>query len=169
MAIIKTSWEKVKEDNEKDNYSLITPSGFKQQKYDTSIVPGGYLYHRCHLIAWKLGGIDVDKRNLMTGTQSFNVKGMKQFEDEVYNYLKENKTNHVLYRVTPYFDINNALSWEHKYSNPIEITEIIGVFIDNFDSFNISMWICLDKVVYINVTDKNADYLIKYLYERYPY
>ena len=68
-----------------------------------------------------------------------------------------------------YFDINNALSWEHKYSNPIEITEIIGVFIDNFDSFNISMWICLDKGVYINVTDKNADYLIKYLYERYPY
>ena len=67
------------------------------------------------------------------------------------------------------FDINNNLNWEHKYDNPIEIAEIIGVFIDNFDSFNISMWICLDKGVYINVTDKNADYLIKYLYERYPY
>ena len=68
-----------------------------------------------------------------------------------------------------YLDINNALSWEHKYSNPIEVTDIIGVFIDNFDSFNISMWICLDKGVYINVTDKNADYLIKYIFERYPY
>lgn len=67
MAIIKTSWEKVKEDNEKDNYSSITPSGFKQQKYDTSIVSGGYLYHRCHLIAWKLGGIDVN------GKLHFNV------------------------------------------------------------------------------------------------
>lgn len=110
MAIIKTSWKKANEDEEKDDYSSITPSGFKQQKYDTSIVPGGYIYHRCHLIAWKLGGIDVDKRNLMTGTQSFNVKGMKQFEDKVYNYLKENQTNHVLYRVTPYFEGNNELA-----------------------------------------------------------
>ena len=93
-----------------DDYSSITPSGFKQQKYDTSIVPGGYLYHRCHLIAWKLGGIDVNKRNLITGTQSFNVKGMKQFEDQVYNYLKENQTNHVLYRVTSYFEGNNELA-----------------------------------------------------------
>ena len=110
MAIIKTSWEKVKEDNEKDNYSSITPSGFKQQKYDTSIVSGGYLYHRCHLIAWKLGGIDVDKRNVMAGTRDFNVKGMKKFEDRVYNYLKQNQTNHVLYRVTPYFEGNNKLA-----------------------------------------------------------
>ena len=27
------------------------------------------------------------------------------------------------------FDINNNLNWEHKYDNPIEIAEIIGVFI----------------------------------------
>ena len=110
MAMVKTNWQKANEDDEKDNYSSITPSGFKQQKYDTSIVPGGYLYHRCHLIAWKLGGIDVDKRNLITGTQSFNVKGMKQFEDQVYNYLKENQTNHVLYRVTPIFRNDNLLA-----------------------------------------------------------
>lgn len=110
MAMIKTSWEKIKEDNQKDNYSSITPSGFIQKQYDTSIVIGGYLYHRCHLIAWKLGGIDIDKRNLMTGTRDFNVKGMKQFEDRVYNYLKQNQSNHVLYRVTPYFEGNNQLA-----------------------------------------------------------
>lgn len=110
MAIIKTSWEKANADNEKDNYSSIMPTGFKQQKYDTSIVPGGYLYHRCHVIAWKLGGIDVEERNIMTGTQSFNINGMKQFEDKVYNYLKENQTNHVLYRVTPYFEGENELA-----------------------------------------------------------
>lgn len=110
MAIIKTSWEKANEDNEKDDYSLITPSGFKQKKYDTSIVPGGYIYHRCHMIAWKLGGVDVDERNLMTGTQSFNVKGMKRFEDMVYDYLRENQSNHVLYRATPYFEGNNELA-----------------------------------------------------------
>lgn len=110
MAMIKTCWEKANEDDEKDDYSSITPTGFKQNKYDTNIVPGGYLYHRCHIIAWKLGGIDVDKRNIMTGTQSFNIDGMKQFEDKVYEYLEENKTNHVLYRVTPYFESNNELA-----------------------------------------------------------
>ena len=68
------------------------------------------MYHRCHLTAWKLGGIDVDERNLITGTQSFNVNGMKIFEDKVYNYLKENQLNHVLYRVTPYFEDNNELA-----------------------------------------------------------
>ena len=29
---------------------------------------------------------------------------------KLYNYLKENKSNHVLYRVTPYFDGNNKLA-----------------------------------------------------------
>lgn len=110
MAMVKTSFEKAGLDDEKDNYSSITPSGFEQKKYDTSIVPGGYLYHRCHLIAWKLGGVDTDERNLMTGTQSFNINGMKEFEDIVYDYLKENKSSHVLYRVTPYFEGNNKLA-----------------------------------------------------------
>ena len=109
MAMIKTCWKKANEDDKKDDYSSITPSGFRQKKYDTNIVPGGYIYHRCHLIAWKLGGIDVDERNLITGTQNFNINGMKPFEDKVYNYLRENKTHHVLYRVTPYFDGNNEL------------------------------------------------------------
>lgn len=109
MAMIKTCWKKANEDDKKDDYSSITPSGFRQKKYDTNIVPGGYIYHRCHLIAWKLGGIDVDEKNLITGTQNFNINGMKPFEDKVYNYLRENKTNHVLYTVTPYFDGNNEL------------------------------------------------------------
>ena len=115
MAMIKTCWNKANEDEEKDDYSSINPTGFKQKKYETNIVPGGYLYHRCHIIAWKLGGLDVDRRNLMTGTQNFNVNGMKKFEDKVYNYLKQNQSNHVLYRVTPYFDDNNELANRCKY------------------------------------------------------
>ena len=67
------------------------------------------------------------------------------------------------------FNINNNLNWEHKYENPIEITEIIGAFVDNFEDFKIMMWVSLDNVVYIHVTDKNANNLIKYLFERYPY
>lgn len=43
----------------------------------------------------------------MTGTQSFNINGMKPFEDKVYDYIKENK---ILYRVTPYFEENNELA-----------------------------------------------------------
>ncbi len=110
MVMIKTNWEKANRDDEKNNYSGITPSGFIQKKYDTNIVPGGYIYHRCHLIGWNIGGIDVDERNLMTGTRDFNVKGMKIFEDKVYEYMKENQKNEVLYRVTPYFEKNNQLA-----------------------------------------------------------
>ena len=66
------------------------------------------------------------------------------------------------------FDINNS-NWQHKYEIPIELTEIIGAFIDNLEDFKIVMWISLDKGIYINVTNENADKLIKYLYERYPY
>lgn len=110
MAMIKTNWEKANADDEKNNYTSITPSGFIQKQYDKNIVPSKYLYHRCHLIGWNIGGIDVDKRNLMTGTRDFNVEGMKTFEDQVFNYLKENKKNNVLYRVTPYFEGNNKLA-----------------------------------------------------------
>lgn len=90
MAMIKTNWEKANADDEKNNYTSITPSGFIQKQYDKNIVPSKYLYHRCHLIGWNIGGIDVDKRNLMTGTWDFNVERMKTFEDQVFNYLKEN-------------------------------------------------------------------------------
>lgn len=65
--------------------------------------------------------------------------------------------------------IPNDLKWEHSYENPIEISEIIGTFIDNEDSFDINMWICLDENVFINVTPSNSDKIIRYLFERYPY
>ena len=66
-------------------------------------------------------------------------------------------------------EIYNDLSWEKKYNNPIEMAEIIGVFLDNIDDYFINMWICLDKNVYINVNEKNGNDIIKYLYERFPW
>ena len=66
-------------------------------------------------------------------------------------------------------NIENKLNWEKKYTNPIELAEIIGIFIDNIENYFISMWISLDKNTYIKVTDINADNIIKYLYERFPY
>ena len=62
-------------------------------------------------------------------------------------------------------DIYNSLKWEKKSANPVELAEIIGVFIDNSDSYLLTMWISLDKDVFISVTEKNADNIIRYLYE----
>ena len=66
-------------------------------------------------------------------------------------------------------EIYDSLSWQKKYANPLELAEIIGTFIDNIDDYDITMWISLDKNVFISVSEDNADNIIKYLYERYPY
>lgn len=66
-------------------------------------------------------------------------------------------------------DLDNNLSWEKEYNNPIELADIIGTYIDNSDDFKLNLLISLDKDVYINITENNADLLIRYLFERYPY
>lgn len=63
----------------------------------------------------------------------------------------------------------DLLEWKEEFKNPIEIADIIGVFIDNNEKYDINMWISLDKDLFINVTDNNADKIIRYLFERYPY
>ncbi len=65
--------------------------------------------------------------------------------------------------------LNNDLKWEKVFENPIEMADIVGVFIDNRDFYKMNMWVSLDEDTFINVTDNNADKLIRYLYERYPY
>ena len=66
-------------------------------------------------------------------------------------------------------EIYEDLSWGKKYNNPIELAEIVGVFIDNIEDYLIHMWICLDKDMYIHINEKNGNDIIKYLYERFPY
>ena len=64
----------------------------------------------------------------------------------------------------------NFSNWEKKYTNPIEVAEIIGAFIDNIEDYpSLSMWVCLDKNVFIHINKENADNIIRYLYERFPY
>ena len=65
--------------------------------------------------------------------------------------------------------ITDDNSWEKDFNNPVEIAELVGAYIDNNDKYNISMWSCLDEGVLIKITNKNADDIIKYLYERFPY
>ena len=49
-------------------------------------------------------------------------------------------------------EIYDNLKWEKKYANPLELAEIIGTFIDNIEDYNISMWISLDKDVFISIS-----------------
>ena len=49
------------------------------------------------------------------------------------------------------------------------MVDILGTYVDNNDMYKINMWISLDEDAFINVTENNADKLIRYLYERYPY
>lgn len=66
-------------------------------------------------------------------------------------------------------ELGNDLKWNTEFENPIEISDMIGTFIENNDRYKINMWISLDKGIYINVTDHNADKIIRYIYERFPY
>ncbi len=90
-----------------------------------------------------------------------NVKLKSQKEGEINKFLSK------FYNTD--LEINDKLSWKISYKNPIEISDIIAAFVDNIDSYDITMWVCLDKDLFINVTNSNANDIIKYLFERYPY
>ena len=80
---------------------------------------------------------------------------------DIYNFLSCYNKNEKIEKHTK--------EWSKSFKNPIEIADIIGVFIDNNDKYNINMWISLDENFFINVTNYNANKIIRYLFERYPY
>ena len=88
---------------ERESISSVKPSGWVNNKYDTELIDGGYVYNRCHLIGFQLTGENANKQNLITGTRYMNVEGMLPFENMVADYVKETG-NHVMYRVTPIYD-----------------------------------------------------------------
>lgn len=99
-----------KEGEERGDISSIKNlSGWVQKRYD-NIIKDKYLYNRCHLIGWQLAGENANKKNLITGTRYLNTEGMLPFENRVAEYVKSNKNNHVLYRVTPIYKDNNLLA-----------------------------------------------------------
>ena len=87
--------------------SSVKPSGWQHVEYD--FVDGRSLYNRCHLIAHSLAGEDANEKNLITGTRYMNADGMVPFENMVGDYVKETG-NHVLYRVTPYFEGDDLIA-----------------------------------------------------------
>ncbi len=99
------------------------------------------------------------------------VKLYSDKDGEIFHFLsKYYKTNDISYKHIQDLDVYlHSLEWQKEYKNPVEIATILGVFSDNMDKFNLNMWICLDKGYFINITSSNADGIIRYLYERYPY
>ena len=80
---------------------------------------------------------------------------------EIHRFLNDFFNNNI--------ELENELEWQKEFVNPIEIVDIIGAFIENNDDYSINMWVSIDENCFINVTDDNADELIRYLYERFPY
>lgn len=87
--------------------SQVKPTGWQPAEY--SMVEGGHLYNRCHLIGYQLSGENANERNLITGTAYMNVEGMLPFENMVADYVRETRL-HVLYRVTPVFEGDNLIA-----------------------------------------------------------
>lgn len=93
---------------ERQGIGQVKPSGWHTVKYN-EIIDGNYLYNRCHLIGYQLAGENDNYKNLITGTRYLNVVGMLDFENMVSDYVHETN-NHVLYRVTPYFEGTNLVA-----------------------------------------------------------
>ena len=92
---------------DREEISSVIPTGWQYTQYD--FVDGGYLYNRCHLIAFMLTGENANERNLVTGTRYMNVEGMLPNEIRVIDYIRETG-NHVHYRVTPVFRGSDLLA-----------------------------------------------------------
>ena len=91
------------------------------------------------------------------------VKLYSNEQNEIFNFLEHFDKNLIDSLST------SDLLWQKEYENALEIADMIGVLIENQEDYKINMWISLDKDLLINVTSQNADEVIRYLYERYPY
>lgn len=91
-------------------------------------------------------------------------KSLTKDKQDSYSNNNFNKSKNKLTNVN-----KRTLEWEINFRNPLEIADIIGALIENNDKFNINMWVSIDEGLFINVTDYNADEIIRYLYERFPW
>ena len=93
--------------SDRGDISHIYPPGWNQAEYEESVVDGGYIYNRCHLIAHSLGGPDIVE-NLITGTRFLNIDGMWQLEETVLYYVRDTGES-VMYRVTPVYESDELI------------------------------------------------------------
>lgn len=92
---------------ERGSIGSVKPTGWHTVKYE--VIADRYLYNRCHLIGFQLAGENANEQNLITGTRYLNVEGMLPWENQVAEYVHETG-NHVLYRVTPFFEGDNLVA-----------------------------------------------------------
>ncbi len=85
---------------EREDISEIRPSGWQGVRFD-DLPLDGFLYHRCHLIAFELTGENANEKNLITGTVFMNMN-MTAYENLAASYIRRTG-NHVVYRSTPVF------------------------------------------------------------------
>lgn len=96
---------------ERGSIGSVKPTGWNQNKYPGLVASEPpYLYNRCHLIAFALSGENANEKNLITGTRYMNATSMLPYEELVMGYLDDNPSNHVLYRVSPYFKDDELLA-----------------------------------------------------------
>ena len=118
----------------------VKPSGWHTAKYDC--VDGKYLYNRCHLIGYQLTAENANKQNLITGTRYLNVTGMLPFENMVADYIKETD-NHVLYRVTPYYEGDNLVASGVQMEAKSVEDDGEGILF-NVYCYNVQPFVCID-------------------------
>lgn len=85
---------------DRESISSVKPTGWHTYKSDE--IDGGYLYNRCHLIAFCLTAENANPSNLVTGTRALNIDGMLPYELDVKAHV-QNNDHAVLYRATPDF------------------------------------------------------------------
>lgn len=83
----------------------VNPTGWHNKR-----IASGWLYNRCHLIAYQLTGQNNNLKNLMTGTRALNNPCMTRYEDQIAGYLKSSAAHYVRYSVRPVFRGNDLLA-----------------------------------------------------------
>ena len=87
--------------------------------------------------------------------------------------LYSNNNNDINKFLSFFYDENLHLENKIKHSICFEapnlMIDLITALIENNEKYDINVWICLDKGLFINVTEHNLDSIIRYIYERFPY
>jgi len=87
------------EGEERQDVTSVRPTGLSQAWFDC--VEQGALYNRCHMVGWKLSGLNAEPKNLIAGTRYLNLE-MREYESRIAQYLWKTG-GHVMYRCSPVF------------------------------------------------------------------
>ena len=133
---------------------MIKPAGWQSDKYEF-IDNGGFIYNRCHLLAWKLTGENDEPRNLITGTRYLNTQGMLPYENRIIYYIQDTG-NHVMYRVTPVYREGELLArGVHMEARSVEDGGRGILF--NVYCYNVQPYITIDYMTGKNHVADDAD------------